>query len=281
MRKKKKKKSFDGYYFKHQKEGATVALIPGVSADGAFLQVITNDKSYYFTFPSMMIEKNCIQTEGCTFSRQGVRIHLPNISGRIDYGPLSPLKYDIMGVFRFLPLECRHGIISMRHSLSGTITVDGRRFDFNGGAGYIEKDSGTSFPKRYIWLQCNDFDDGSSIMAAIADIPFAGRTFQGCICAVLHNGREYRFATYRGVRIHYIGNRIILLQGRLCLKIEYETEGHGHPLSAPIMGRMDNTIYENNSVRATFSLYEGNRIIFKKTSRNVSFERFPMLGSGQ
>lgn len=274
-----KKGKFEGYYFKHQKDGETVALIPGVSASGAFIQIITNEKSYHFTFPDIEMKNDRIQIGECSFGRNGVRLQLPNISGRIDYGALTPLRTDIMGVFRFFPMECRHGVISMRHALTGALTIDGRQYDFNGGAGYIEKDSGVSFPKRYIWMQCNDFDDGTSIMAAIADVPFMGGTFAGCICAILYNGKEYRFATYRGARIKLIGGRIILLQGKLCLKIEYETDGHGHPLSAPIMGHMDSTIYENNSVRAKFSLYEGNRIIFKKSSRNVSFERFPLARS--
>ena len=41
----------------------------------------------------------------------------------------------------------------------------------------------------------------SELRERIIDIPFCGGSFQGCICAIVYGGREYRLATYRGVRI--------------------------------------------------------------------------------
>ena len=31
--------------------------------------------------------------------------------------------------------------------------------DFTNGVGYIEGDSGTSFPESYVWVHCNDFSE--------------------------------------------------------------------------------------------------------------------------
>jgi len=50
------KGSFRGWYFKHQLPARTVAFIPGfqISPDGtrsAFLQIITNNRSEYISFP--------------------------------------------------------------------------------------------------------------------------------------------------------------------------------------------------------------------------------------
>ena len=77
-----------------------------------------------------------------------------------------------MGPFKYFPMECRHGIISMRHTLEGRLKLNGKEIDFTNGLGYIEKDSGRSFPSSYVWVQANDFDEPCSIMASVADIPF-------------------------------------------------------------------------------------------------------------
>ena len=81
-----------------------------------------------------------------------------------------------MGPFAYFPfMECFHGVLSMKHRVSGSIVVNSKELIFNNGIGYIEKDWGRSFPKRYLWLQCNDFStEETSIMVSIADIPFLG-----------------------------------------------------------------------------------------------------------
>ena len=56
----------------------------------------------------------------------------------------------------------------------------------DGGLGYIEKDSGISFPCSYLWLQCSDFPKPCSLMLSIAHVPFCASSFRGCICAVLY-----------------------------------------------------------------------------------------------
>ena len=58
-----------------------------------------------------------------------------------------------MGPFRFIAgMECSHGVISMMHSLEGTIEINGEIVDFSGGTGYIETDRGRSFPSAYSGL---------------------------------------------------------------------------------------------------------------------------------
>lgn len=43
--------------------------------------------------------------------------------------------------------------------VEGTVKVNDQEIDFTGGRGYIEKDWGSSFPKRYIWIQSNHFEE--------------------------------------------------------------------------------------------------------------------------
>ncbi|MEF9972880.1 MAG: tocopherol cyclase family protein [Clostridia bacterium] len=263
---------FEGWYFKHQIGDETIAFIPGRARANAFLQVITRDGTRQFDFPTLSQGDRRIGIGHCTFGEDGMAVDLPGICGALRYGPLEPLDSDIMGPFRFLPMDCRHGVISMGHDLRGTLLVDGRSVDFSGGRGYIERDCGGSFPKNYLWLQCNAFAQLLSVMLAVAYIPVGRLHFTGCICAIVHAGREYRLATYCGVKILRANEQgVVLTQGAYRLQIEIEN-GCAHPLKAPLHGRMTGMVHECNAAHARFRFFENNQLIFDEKSDSVSFE---------
>ncbi|MDE6743905.1 MAG: tocopherol cyclase family protein [Lachnospiraceae bacterium] len=256
---------FQGYYFKHQKGAETLCVITGWSDSNRFIQIITQNGSWQTSL-----------TKGNHFSKQGIilDIHTPELSltGRISYHDLSPIRYDIMGPFQILPMECRHGIISMNHRLKGRVILNGKSIDFTGGKGYIEKDSGCSFPSSYAWVQANDFREDCSIMAAVAEIPVCGLTFRGCISVIHYKNREYRFATYLEVQIlSCTKETIILKQGSYQLHIRIGVK-NGHYLSAPKKGKMSRKIIESASCPAEYVLYKGNIQIFHLFSYHTSFE---------
>jgi len=177
-----------------------------------------------------------------------------------------------MGPFKFFPMECRHAIISMRHALSGVLTLNGDELDFTGGVGYIESDSGRSFPSGYAWVHSGDFARECSVMASVARIPFYGLRFWGCICVVWLNGREYRLATYRGVKIlRCEPDCIELKQGKYRLEITTSAHG-GHKLPAPRSGKMSRLIRESISVPARFIFTEKNRSLLDEKSKHASYE---------
>lgn len=252
---------FAGRYYKHQKDGNTICFIHGRASSGPFLQVITNDKIFQYDGPVSFHANS-----------HGLAVDLPEIRGEVAYGPLSPLRSDIMGPFRFLPMQCRHEVVSMGHLLTGGFTVEGQWIDLNGGMGYLEGDRGRSFPREYLWLHCNDFSEPCSIMASVADIPLGGVHFRGCICAVLFEGKEYRLATYHGVRIEAANRKLLVLkQGLLRLEAVIES-ARAQPLKAPVSGRMTDTIHESNCAGARFRFWDGKKQLFDLTSRNCSFE---------
>lgn len=252
---------FEGIYYKHQKDDHTVCFIVGLAGSGSFVQVITNEKVYQYD-----------SLAGCSFGTGGISVNLPQVLGRLRYGALQPLGSDIMGPFRRLPMQCSHSVYSMAHPLEGRLTIEGRTIDFTGGLGYMEGDRGRSFPKHYLWLHCSDFSEPCSIMASVAHVPFCGLSFMGCICAVMHQGREYRLATYHGVRIKEAGrHRVTLKQGKYLLDITIRPQRE-HPLRAPRAGRMEHTIHESNSSHARFQFWEAGRLVFDLQSSNVSFE---------
>jgi hypothetical protein len=163
----------------------------------------------------------------------------------------------------------------MYHKLYGYIIINKKRINFTGGTGYIEKDCGRSFPKSYLWVQCNDFQEKVSVMAAVSDIPFYGITFKGCICVIWNHGIEYRMATYLGVEIIISGkDQLILKQGSLLLQIDICSQ-NCQKLFAPENGLMTRIIHESSSCTARFRFHIKNRLVFDLKSENCSFEFVP------
>lgn len=283
----KKKCFFEGWYFKHQIGNDTISFIPGVSVgmDGnkiAFIQVVTKEVAYdiHYSYGDFNIseDKLNITIGKNTFSEEGISIDIEErdltIKGAIKYTGLTPIDYDIMGPFSKLPfMECNHGIISLYHKLRGSIKINDKEISLENGIGYIEKDWGKSFPRSYIWLQCNDFKEGkSSIMLSIADIPFLGMRFRGCIAVVYYNGMEHRLATYNGAKILRAEENGIIL-GRKKERLEVDIiKKSSQTLVAPIRGAMSRNIREHFGCSATFKFYIEGRLEFTLRSENCSFE---------
>lgn len=270
---------FEGWYFKHQSGGYTVSFIPGRTGQGAFVQMIEPGASRVFPVPSLSEELGVIRAGDCVFSRRGAVVELPGVSGEITYGANTPLQSDIMGPFAHLPMECRHGVVSMSHPLRGGLTVDGARHSLDGGLGYIERDGGVSFPERYIWLQCLDAASDCSVMMSAARIPFGPCGFTGCICAAVCGGREYRLATYNGARVHSASpEHICVSRGALLLEADVLLAGETAELKAPVRGRMTGRVGESLSAVARVRLLCGGRAVFDIQRGEASFEYVPPRG---
>lgn len=284
---KNKKTFFEGWYFKHQSKDFSIAFIPGIniSKDGrkySFIQVITKNSSYNINYDfkdfSISEDRFTIKIKDNIFSTKGLILNIKNkditVKGRLVYSNITPIKRDIMGPFTYFPfMECFHGVLSLNHKVNGTLTLNNKEIIFNNDFGYIEKDWGKSFPNRYLWVQCNDFSvEDTSIMVSIADIPFLGFEFKGCIAIVYYKGKEYRLATYNGVKLILYGeNGLIIKKGAYKLEIEIKKLSP-QSLLAPNGGDMIRTIYENISCSARFKFYKNKDLLFNLESRNTSFE---------
>jgi hypothetical protein len=219
----KKPPFFEGWYYKlvSADESHKVAIIPGVilGQDAhAFVQVLdgVDGSTAYHTFPiqhfwaddrSFAIEIGENRFDG---SHLSVSLERPEgqLTGQINLGslnawPVTWLSPGIMGWYAWVPrMECYHGVLSFDHSLQGTLTLNGKMMDFNGGRGYIEKDWGQAFPAAWIWFQSNHFGGvPACITASVAIIPWVGHAFRGFIVGLWLNGKLYRFTTYLRSRI--------------------------------------------------------------------------------
>ncbi len=291
------KNYFEGWYFKCSNSEEGISFIPGINIEEnskkSFIQVITNKESYFvnynindFKFKDKPFE---IQIGKNAFSKSGMNINIEDnskklvIKGNVRFSnriniETSLLNPNIMGPFSYIPfMECNHAILCMKNTTNGTININDKIIDLDNSTGYIEKDWGCSFPKRYIWCQGNNFSKKNiSFMLAIADIPFGLFDFRGIICDIIIDKNEYRFATYNNAKIlEYIikdDTVIINLKKKnyyLNLKIIYDK---GNKLSAPVKGKMSKDIFESISSIIQVTLIKDNKIIFDDTSKNCGLE---------
>ncbi|MFA9398422.1 MAG: tocopherol cyclase family protein [Clostridiaceae bacterium] len=291
---------FEGWYFKQVSSNnkCVLSLIPGISLDKsdkhAFIQVIIAPamKTYYFRFSIEEFlyseDKFQIKIGNNTFSKNKVKLDINDgdvsIKGSLNFTNMKKIKRtiwmpNIMGPFGYLTfMECNHGVISMEHKVEGSLKINNESLDFDKTKGYIEKDWGSSFPKNYIWLQCNDFsNDDFSFMFSLAEIPFMGFSFNGFLCNIQIGDKEYRFASYTGAKaeiLSYSGTKIEILvrSFKYKLYITAESENSGD-LLAPAQGKMINTIKEGIEGKIQIKLRDkNNRSIINTKGENAGIE---------
>lgn len=272
---------FCGWYLKCQNQEQTVAVIPAYHIAGGkkscSVQVITDGGSWNAVFPfsALRLTDSRMEIGGNRFGKDGLSLELdtPGLraAGRLSFGPLAPIAYDIMGPFKYVPfMECRHRVFSMKHAVNGTLVINGVEYVFENGVGYMEGDRGYSFPKKYVWAQ-TCFPEGSLMLSA-ADIPFCGFHFTGVIGAIHYRGKEYRLGTYLGARVVSLQDgKVVVQQGRKKLTVQRRGE-KGHPLAAPVGGKMTRTIHETAACKAYFHYEEKGETVFSLEADRAAFE---------
>jgi hypothetical protein len=213
---------FEGWYYKlvNADQSQRWAIIPGVflnqnpAKSHAFIQVLDgiSNQATYHRFPLDHFRASTstldIQIGPNQFSSHGLQIDLPgedrSIHGSLQLAPLIPWPVrwhspGVMGWYAFVPfMQTYHGVLSFDHRLKGALDIAGKSIDFTDGRGYIEKDWGRTFPRAYIWMQSNHFEEEASLSASIATIPWLGSWFRGFLAGFWFDGQLFRFTTYTG-----------------------------------------------------------------------------------
>jgi hypothetical protein len=293
-----KRKFFEGWYYKvvSKDEQSAFAFIPGIAMDGdgkkqAFIQVLDgkNLTAAYHKYPFNAFiaspEMHDVTIGDSRFKLAKIEIDLPEIKGILHFEEQFPwpstwFSPGIMGPFSFVPfIQCYHGILSMDHAIRGTLEMNGKVIDFDGGRGYIEKDWGHSFPEGYIWMQSNHFkNEGVSIKCSVAKIPWLWSSFVGFIAGALIDGKLYRFTTYNSTKLKLckVSAEVVLIRLEN-KKHRLEITAHravATELAAPIGGFMDARIEESMNARIEVVLTDKktNSILFADTGRNAGLE---------
>lgn len=282
---------FEGWYLKHENGEETFCVIPAFHVDKsgrkcASIQIVTEEGAWTLHYAAEQIYaakgRFFCRIGNNVFSENGISLDIRTrelqVRGALRYGQLHPPGRDMMGPFRYVPcMQCRHGIVSMRHHVVGTMEVNGRRLSFRRGIGYIETDRGRSFPKQYFWTQCTarKKEGALSLMAAAADIPMGPFSFRGVIAEIWWNKERFRLASYCGARVvMQTGSRLVLAQNGYVLKVDVDNgaDKRAVTLEAPQNGAMGRTITECVSGKVRYRMYVGGRKRFDVRCSHASVE---------
>ena len=296
----KKKRYFEGWYFKHVSKDLShvYSFIPGISLSEndphSFIQVINgiSGKTCYITYPvnDFRWERNKLQIEigNSLFTDRFIDLDIDNeeikVSGRLEYSniieyPKTLLSPGIMGWYSYIPfMECKHGIVSVNHKVSGILNIDNNIIDMNAGKGYIEKDWGSSFPEAWIWIQSNNFDNSDTAFTfSVAKIPWLGKYFPGFISFLYYDKRFFLFSSYNNSvleEISYDGKTLsfTLRNNDSILKVTAVKNKSGE-LLAPVSGKMSRRIKESIDSFITVSLYDShNNLIYNDSAQRAGLE---------
>ena len=274
-------------------ESQAIALIPGIShgrdSSHCFIQVMdgTKAESRYHRFDPQSFKPNSnrfrISIEDHTFGKHGVSVDLPELQGAIYFKNCvmwrgSVLSPGIMGWYSFVPfMQCYHGLVSIHHDLEGSLTLSGQSFNFDGGKGYIEKDWGRSFPKSWIWTQCNhfDYDHPLSLMASVAHIPWLGSHFIGFLALIWDGEKIKIFTTYTGaeMKAHLEEDQVTLSfrdrEDQLSIRASMAP---GVDLVSPVVGEMVGKINESLQASQSITYRRNDRPLIEATGTSAGLE---------
>ncbi len=287
----KRRKYFEGWYFKTVYKNGVLIVIPGISIGRdphSFIQIIDGgtQKTFYQRFPlkDFHAERNTfyIRIGENEFSSKGLSLNISSsdlkFSCSLNFGKFTPypsgtLAPGIMGPYSFVPfMECYHGIVSVDHTVDGEIIRDSKKQVIQDGRGYIEKDWGKSMPSSWIWIQSNSFSGHpGSFMLSIAKVPWLGREFNGFLCYLYFKEKYYRFTTYNN-SVYEINDAnkneisVLMRNNNYQLKVAFALPGQGGLLKAPVNGAMQREIRETTDAEISIELSDLKNICILKDS---------------
>lgn len=296
----KNKQYFEGWYFKHisADQDSALSIIPGISLNPkdshSFIQLIDGLKgtSQYIRYAiedfNFDYRNHQLKVGKSIFTEKFLSLNIESeaisVKAQIHYNkrikyPQTLFSPGIMGWYSFIPfMECKHGIISVDHNLTGNLSVNDTLINFNNGKGYIEKDWGTSFPESWIWIQSNNFSTANtSFTFSVAKIPWLRKFFMGFISFLYYNNQFYLFSTYNGSIITGVKKEeetIELSVENKKYKLQISTRRKtSSDLAAPSMGEMTRKIKESINSEVSIKLLDNKgKTIFEETGYSAGLE---------
>jgi tocopherol cyclase len=108
----------------------------------------------------------------------------------MDNEPIQTFS-NSMGYNYVIPnLPCYHSVLNKAHAVSGEISNKHTHYSLVNEMGYLEKNWGTSFPEKYIWLHAVDPKDSEvSLLFSQAEIVWFGRKFTRHVGHLHYDGK--------------------------------------------------------------------------------------------
>jgi hypothetical protein len=141
---------------------------------------------------------NVLSTRNIQIQTNDLSIQLDLINNNIDERYKNSMGYNY-----FIPnLPCYHSVLNRSHMISGSIRNGSSEFLLNDDIGYMEKNWGTSFPDKYVWMHAIDPHNPSvQILFSQAEIKWMGKTFVKHVGYVHFQERHIDLRTLRNCKI--------------------------------------------------------------------------------
>lgn len=213
------KNRFENWYFKLvdiRKEN-TLGILIGIHKtqreDEAFVQVIGNgiSENICINYPleSVKSKETEIQIGDNLLGLQQITLNIQKegfkLRGELILSNHKQLKQSLwlpglMGPYKYLPfLESYHEVVSLQHTLMGSLWLNERQIIFNEGKGYIERDWGRAFPNVWLWAQCNHFKrQDVALMIGVARLPIFFNYYTCFAIPIYYKGQVEIFSNYNG-----------------------------------------------------------------------------------
>jgi len=156
------------------------------SSTFGFIQVhIPNQQPILLHFPKNEVscdpDQHLVQMGKHILTTQEIKINTSDINlelNLINNKPIQTFK-NSMGYNYFIPsLPCYHSVLNKSHGISGEIRNGKVSYTLDNELGYLEKNWGTSFPEKYIWLHAVDPSNPEvNLLFSQAEIKWMGKTF--------------------------------------------------------------------------------------------------------
>ncbi len=284
FRKLREKNYFEGYYvrFYDAEDNVNLAFIFAVTYNEedphAFLQVfdgIKRENTYHrYPLSDFDFEEERLTLGPNTLTSEHLSIDTPNHKLDIRFRrKVLPPKKSAMGFLKKLPLQCYQEVLLLDGEADAT-THERRNFS---GKIYMEKTYGRAFPKRWLWVQANNFTDASvALSLAGGSVPFLMFRPFGFFVLLKHGDRTYRFASYNASRIKTSQNgdtmMVTVRKGRYRLDIRI-TPSKPTRLSGPAdKGKMGRDVYETLDANLHIALKKKSTILLKDKAACAALE---------
>lgn len=213
------KNNFENWYFKlvdGNKEKTLDILIEMHSTKQgkeAYIQVMGNAIHevicVHYPIESIRSEETEIQIGENVLGLEQITLNIKkedfHLKGELILSHHKQLKQSLwvpglMGPYKYLPfLESYHEVLSLEHTLMGSLWINENKIVFDEGKGYIEKDWGKATPNVWLWAQCNHFKRKDvALMIGVARLPIFFDYYTCFSIPIYYKDRVEIFSNYNG-----------------------------------------------------------------------------------
>lgn len=234
--------------------------------DGRYLQIVTKDKSFVIKEPDKSI-----------LSNSGIKLNINsmdyNFKCELYFTKSVALEKQPISFFEKLPLQCKLKVNSLHYEITGNVTIDGKKHCFDGGVGYSHTVSGKTYPKGFLWLQCNDaLENDNSVVVALSHFPLGITSTTVGFAVVLANGTQYMMSTLNGAKLLAYGESLINIKcGKDELIITPLENSNYQTYLVPHGNELTRSIKECVNMSAHILFTHKDEVIIDNVSNTMSF----------